>query len=108
MAAEVDVSDGGIHIHVSGIDKVRALKRQLDVPFASVKNAWVDDAATLRSDITFKEAGAGLGSNVTAGIFRGETAQKQFWVVHKADRVVVQVEDPDALVNQIHSGESPG
>jgi hypothetical protein len=110
----ITISDGHLIVDVEGFDKVLAVKSRISIALVHVVGARIDPDAT-RQWQGIKFPGARIPGVVTAGTFyrRGE---KVFWDVHGGgdnavvielshddyDRLVVEVEDPAAVVDTIN------
>jgi len=113
IVAEVEISGDTLALHVTGEDRVLALKSSLSVPLAHV--AAIDQDVTEASVIYhgLRLPGTGIPGVVTAGSFLRD-GQWTFWDVHDPaksvivrlrdehyTRLVVGVDDPSATVERV-------
>jgi hypothetical protein len=111
--AEVTIEGGNLIVRVRGVDKVWALKSELEIPLAHVAGAERDQEEASRWYHGIRLPGTNVPGVITAGSFyrHGERA---FWDVHHPEnavairlrdesygRLVVEVEDPDATIAMI-------
>ncbi len=110
---DVEIESGVMHLRVHGFDRVLSLRSELSIPMAHVHGAERagPDAHALSHGI---RTGTNVPGVLVAGTFR-QDGRKAFWDVHdpdqaveillehdSLDRLVVQPDDPDALVSQIN------
>jgi hypothetical protein len=113
--AKVTVKDGMLRLKLKGIDRVLAFRSRLEVPLAHVTGA------SIYTDIGSKHPWLGVGASPGAAypdarVVRGmwQQADWVFWDVHDVEkavvieladehyaRLVVEVEDPQAVVTDI-------
>ena len=113
--ARVTVREGKLRVKITGIDRVLALRLEVEVPLAHVRGATIDP------QLGHKHPWLGVGSapgTPYPGVraLRGMLQQADwvFWDVHDADqaivieladehyaRLVVEVDDPQAVVAEI-------
>ena len=113
--AKVTVEGGKLRVKITGIDRVLALRLEVDVPLAHVRGATVDP------QLAEKHPWLGVGSSPATPYpeiraVRGMLQQADwvFWDVHHADhaivieladehysRLVIEVDHPQAVVAEI-------
>lgn len=111
--AEIQFTDDAMIIHVTGWDKVWALKSQLTIPISHVVGAEPGAEAARRWWKGIHKPGANVPSVVIAGTFFTDDG-RVFWDVHNPERavaislrddrytqIVVEVKDPDAAIARI-------
>lgn len=118
--AEVTIEDDRLVVRVRGMDRVWALRSELEIPLAHVAGAEPDADEAARWHHGLRAPGANVPGVVTAGTFyrHGERA---FWDVHHPEkaiairlhdetygRLVVEVEDPAATIAAIDAALAGG
>ena len=111
--AEVTIEDGKLVVRVSGMDKVWALKSELEIPLEHVAGAERDEEEARRWYHGARLPGSNIPGVITAGTFY-QHGERAFWDVHHPEnavairlqdesygRLVVEVEDPDATISDI-------
>jgi hypothetical protein len=112
---KVTIANGELLVEVEGFDKILAVKSSIAIGIAHVRGASIDPDATSQWQ-GIKMPGARIPGVVTAGTFYRH-GEKVFWDVHGAganaivieldhesyDRLVVEVDDPPAVVAAINS-----
>lgn len=118
--AEVEVVGGQVRVTVRGAaNRALAFRGHLEVPLdhvAGVHRYGADDTGHFRG---VRVPGANLPGVVTAGTYRGPGG-KAFYAIHKGDkavviecrddyweRIVVEVDEPDALVHRLQTARTP-
>ncbi|MFT4622766.1 MAG: hypothetical protein ACI8PZ_001422 [Myxococcota bacterium] len=113
----IDVMADRVRFEVLGAHKLWALRRQIEVPLASITSVAHDPEAAGKWPPGLRLPGSFLPGVITAGSYRTRYNGWEFWDVSKpADsivvgcdttsewrRVVVQVEDPAAAVAAIEA-----
>lgn len=107
-------------VNVQGADKVWALKSSLEIPLEHVTGIRLDPEIAKGYWHGWRLPGTNLPGVITAGTYY-QDGQKVFWDVHHADRalvidlrdesydrLVVEVEDPQAAVALIGNVASKG
>lgn len=115
--AEIAIVDDTLIVHVTGWDRLWALKRRLEIPMAHVLGA-TRDPETARKPIGLRAPGTYLPRLITAGTWRRRVGNV-FWDVHDPERVividladepyatlVVEVADPAATVAAIEAARA--
>ncbi len=114
---EIELTESTLIVHVKGIDKILALKSQLEIPLSHVVGAEIDPSVVERwGHLNLKEIrapGTGLPGVIKAGSFRLDR-QWAFWDVHNPQKaitikladehytkLVVEVADPTADIAKI-------
>ncbi len=114
---EIELTENTLIVHVKGVDKLLALKSQLEIPLSHVVGAELDPTVVERwGHLNLKEIrapGTGLPGVIKAGSFY-LGGQWAFWDVHDpkkaitiklADehytKLVIEVTDPAAAVAKI-------
>jgi hypothetical protein len=100
---------------VKGLHKLWALKSRLEIPRLNIRGAH-RDAAAVRGWKGWRVPGTYVPGLITAGTFYLE-GKRIFWDVsdpdkavvvdledERYDRLVIEVEDPDAVINLLTSG----
>lgn len=111
--AEVTIESGTLVIRVRGMDRVWALKSELEIPLEHVAGAERDENEARDWYHGMKLPGSNIPGVITAGTFY-QHGERAFWDVHHPEnavairlhdesygRLVVEVEDPDATVAAI-------
>jgi hypothetical protein len=116
MNTAVELKPEGIEIVFPGAKPLITMKRQILLPWAEVASARVDDQRTLKKDIGIRIAGGYWPGWFATGHFtyRHRRGERQFWCAYRAERllviettkprprrIVVQVDDPDAVAAAI-------
>jgi hypothetical protein len=113
----VDVSNGQLDINLTGWDRVWTVKKSLSVPVSHIKSIDIKPVPRLNWK-TLRLGGAHWPGKITAGSYWSwEMHEWSFWNIRKAARVVVielegekysrlvlEVEDPDGLVEMVRRG----
>lgn len=110
--AEVSIDESTLTINIEGWDRVWSLKSRLDIPLEHVRDARVDPDVKLGWK-RLKLAGVHLPGIIAAGTFY-KIGGLVFWDVHDPEqaitidladesyqRLVIQVDDPEATVARI-------
>ena len=121
--AEVTIEGDRLVVRVRGMDKVWALRSELEIPLTHVAGAERDEEEARRWYHGMRLPGTNLPGVITAGTFY-QHGERAFWDVHHAEnavairlhdesygRLVVGVEDPDATIAAIRAAigsEGPG
>lgn len=113
--AEIEYTDDVLVVHVTGWDRVWALKSQLTVPLAHVVGAEPAGEEARRWWKGFRLPGTQIPGVITAGTFYKD-GSRVFWDVRDADRavaihlrddqytqLVIEVEDPAATIALVNS-----
>jgi hypothetical protein len=113
--ATVEINGDDLEIHVSGVDRILALKSSVTVPLSHVVGADQDVSEACVIFHGLKLPGTDLPGVVTAGSFL-KSGEWTFWDVHdpgKAvsirlhdehySRLLIGVDDPQATVQLIQS-----
>ncbi|GAC1520414.1 MAG: hypothetical protein NVS3B14_22240 [Ktedonobacteraceae bacterium] len=112
----MEITGGVLIVRVEGVDKILALKSQLEVPLSHVISAEIDPGVEQEFNSWFtglKAPGTGLPGVIKAGTWYTSDG-KVFWDVHDPhqtvtirldhesyNRLVIQVADPAATVAMI-------
>lgn len=112
--AEVTIDGGTLVVRVRGMDKVWALKSELQIPLEHVAGAERDEEEAQHWYHGMKMPGANIPGVITAGTFY-QHGERAFWDVHQPEsavairlhdesygRLVVGVDDPDATVAMVN------
>jgi hypothetical protein len=120
--AQIELSDGALVVHVKGFDKVLALAKSFTVPRTHVKGARVGVSQDVWDQMgdSMKMPGAYMPGLAIAGRFVAH-GKWMFWDIHKGhqaitididhdsyNHVVVEVDEPEAVVTRIASWVRPG
>jgi hypothetical protein len=114
IMAEVELTEDALIVHVRGLDRIFALKSQLEIPLSHVVGAKVDPAVAHPAPWkSLRLTATQIPWVVTAGTFYQE-GERVFWDVHDPEKVVVirlsderyarlviGVEDPPATIAAI-------
>jgi hypothetical protein len=108
--AEIEITADALIVHVTGADRIFALKSQLAVPLKHVLAAARDEQEAREWYHGLRLPGTEVPGVITAGTFY-EHGERVFWDVHRPERaialslrderytkLVVEVEDPDATI----------
>jgi hypothetical protein len=115
MAAEIEITRGSLIVRVQGMDRVWALTSELKIPLAHVGGAERDEEEARRWWHGIRAPGTSLPGVLTAGTFY-QHGERIFWDVHRPEkavaillhderyaRLVIEVEDPDAVIASIRA-----
>ncbi|MFI6108029.1 hypothetical protein [Streptomyces sp. NPDC051310] len=116
--AKVTVENRSLVVEVEGFDRLWALRSRLDIPLDHVRGA-THDPGIAREPKGIRTGGTHLPGVITAGSFR-QDGERVFWdvknpagavVIELADeryaRLVVEVDDPRAVVASIERALAP-
>ncbi len=111
--AEIELTASDLIVHVTGADRIFALKSQLRVPLEHLIGASLDEEEARRWYHGMRAPGTQVPGLITAGTFY-EHGERVFWDVHRPEKaialslqderyakLVVEVEDPAATVAAI-------
>lgn len=113
--AHIEITDDKLIVHVTGIDVLLSFKSKLELPLSHVVDATthVSDEAKAQLDESIRLPGAYMPGIAIAGSFYAK-GQWMFWDIHsgknaitlsveheKWNRIVVEVDDPEATVAAI-------
>ncbi len=115
MTIEVRCSPTALDVHIGGADRLWGLRSRIEIPMGRVIDPRVVRLDEARADLWLRTGGLGIPGWALVGHFRGRRAEKQWWRVYRAptvvlvdlapesqfDRVVLQVDDPAGLVDDI-------
>jgi hypothetical protein len=112
--AEVELAQDALIVHVQGIDRLFALRSQLEVPLSHVEGAEANPQEARRRWHGILARGMWVPGPITAGTFYQE-GEWVFWDVHDPQktvlirlrderyaRLVIEVEDPKAAVARVN------
>jgi hypothetical protein len=104
-----------LKVQVRGLDRLWAMRRRLDVPLASVRSARVDHTVARGLWKGVSAPGTHIPGFIIAGTFYQDD-ERIFWDVHRPDRavvielsghrydrLVVEVGDPEGVVEMLES-----
>ncbi len=110
---DVQLADGLLILHVRGMDKLWAFKSSLEIPLIHVASVRADPSIAEGWFKGIRAPGTNIPGVLTAGTFY-QHGKRVFWDVHNAartvviglhderyDELVIEVEDPTAVVSQI-------
>lgn len=113
--AEVEIASDTLTLHVTGVDRILALKSSLSVPLAHVSGIDQDVAEASGVYHGLRLPGTSIPGVVTAGTYLRD-GKWTFWDVHDPaksviirlhdehySRLVVGVDDPAATVAQVRA-----
>ena len=113
--AEIELTADTLVVHVTGADRVFALKSQLAVPLEHVLGVARDEEEARRWYHGLRAPGTQVPGVITAGTFY-QHGERVFWDVHHPDhaialslrderyaKLVVEVEDPEATIAAIEA-----
>ena len=91
MPVDVRLDRNSVVIDVRGADMLASLRRRLEIPFADIVSARVDDVATLKPDLGIRVRGGYWPGRMITGRFttRGRKGGRQFWLVYRDQEVLV-------------------
>ena len=113
----IELKHNKLLLTVHGFDVILSFKKHLEVPLAHVKSAEVGVAPAAREQLrhSLRVPGTSLPGIVTAGSYV-EDGRWMFWNIHSGERavtiwieherydaIVVDVEDPAAIVERINA-----
>ena len=114
----ISVSDDRIHFDVEGIDRMWALRSQLEFPLSHIRSVRVDPEAAKGWWHGIRLWGSNIPGILTAGTFY-QNGRVVFYDVHDPlrtivieldhehyDRMVVEVEEPEIEAKKIEKGIS--
>jgi len=114
----ISVSDDRIHFDVEGIDRMWALRSQLEFPLSHIRSVRVDPEAAKGWWHGIRLWGSNIPGILTAGTFY-QNGRVVFYDVHDPlrtivieldhehyDRMVVEVEEPEVEAKKIEKGIS--
>ena len=112
--AEIEYTDDTLVVHVTGLDKIWALKSQLTIPIAHVVRAEPAAEEARQWWHGFRLPGTNIPGVITAGTFY-QNGNRVFWDVHDPDRAVairlhddqfaeliIEVDNPVATIARIN------
>ena len=113
---EIEITESSLIVHVKGVDKILALKSQLEVPLSHITGVEIDPGVEQEFNSWFtglKAPGTGLPGVIKAGTWYTSNG-KVFWDVHNPhstvtitladetyNRLVIQVADPASTIAEI-------
>ena len=113
--AEIELTADALVLHVTGADRIFALKSQLIIPLEHVRGVSRDEEEAQRWYHGIRAPGAQIPGVITAGTFY-QHGERVFWDVHHPEKaialslrderyskLVVEVEDPDAVIAAIRA-----
>lgn len=113
--AEIELTADTMIVHVTGADRIFALKSQLVIPLEHVVGAAGDEEEARRWYHGVRAPGTQLPGVITAGTFY-QHGERVFWDVHHPERavalslrderyakLVVEVQDPQATIAAIEA-----
>jgi hypothetical protein len=113
--AEIEITADALIVHVTGADRIFALKSQLTIPLQHVLAAAKDEEEARKWYHGLRLPGTEVPGVITAGTFY-EHGERVFWDVHHPERaialslrderyakLVVEVEDPEATIAAIEA-----
>jgi hypothetical protein len=113
--ARIELSTDTLTVHVTGADRIFALKSELTIPLAHVLGAAKDEEEAHGWYHGVRAPGTNIPGVITAGTFH-QHGESVFWDVHHPERavaislrdesygkLVVEVDDPDATVLAIEA-----
>jgi hypothetical protein len=113
--AQVELTHDSILVHVTGADRIFALKSELAIPLEHVQGAAKAEEEAHGWYHGVRAPGTNVPGVITAGTFH-QHGESVFWDVHRPERavaislrdesygkLVIEVEDPDATVLAIEA-----
>ncbi len=112
--ARIEVSGTALTVYVEGLDKLWALKSQLEIPLSHVVSAAIDpDLSISKFEWQLRAPGTSWPGLIKAGTYYGQ-GKRVFWDVHdpkkavvirlvedKYNELVIEVDDPQDTVAAI-------
>lgn len=112
--ARIELTPANLIVHVEGMDRIWALKSQLQIPLQHVVDAAVDDQIARAWWHGLRMPGTSIPGVITAGTFYKD-GQRVFWDVHHPERtlvitladeqyarLIIEVDDPSAGAEAIN------
>ena len=116
--ARVEFTSESLTVHVTGIDRIFALRSELTIPLEHVLGAAKDEDEARCWYHGVRAPGTNIPGLITAGTFH-QQGERIFWDVHHPDhavaislcdesfgKLVVEVDDPDATILAIEAAIS--
>jgi hypothetical protein len=117
--ARIELREDTLVVHVTGADRLFALKSELAIPLEHVVGAARDEDEARSWCHGVRAPGTNLPGVITAGTFY-EHGERVFWDVHHPERaialslrderyakLVVEVDDPDEAISAIAARIDP-
>ena len=118
MTVSVTLTNDALHVDIRGWARILALKGSIQIPLAHIAGIRLAgaDAHDWRSG--FKMSGARIPGLIKAGTFRGHQTSDFWYVRHpeqavlielrdeKFARLMIEVDQPDALIAQVRQAIS--
>ena len=114
---DISVSTGIAHFRIEGWDQLWALKSELDIPLAHIRDVRADPTVARALWHGIKAPGTSLPGVITAGTFY-QHGKRIFWDVHdpentivvelsdeRYDELIVEVADPAAVVEKLRTAK---
>ena len=114
-----EITNDSLVLHVQGADKFWAFKSELTIPLKHIVDIRIDDEIVKGWWRGIKFPGANIPGVLTAGTFY-QDGKRIFWDIHHPeaaivislehesyDELVIEVEDPKALVRDIYRIRKP-
>src|SRR5579863_8006888 len=99
---DISVKDGTAHFRVEGWDKLWALKSELAIPPAHIRQVRADPTVARGWWHGIKAPGTNVPGVTTAGIFY-QHGKRVFWDAHPENTIVLELSDEryDELIVQV-------
>jgi hypothetical protein len=110
---QIEITEGKLHLHVVGADKLWAFKSSLEIPLAHITGVRADPSIAHGWYHGVRLPGTNIPGVITAGTFY-QDGKRVFWDVHNADKtividlrderyneLIVEVADPQMAVEQL-------
>jgi hypothetical protein len=120
MSANISINESNLCIDIKGIHKILSFKSQLKIPLDQVESVERNSEAVDTWYKGIRATGINIPNVITAGTFY-QHGEKIFWDVKNSDKsiiinlkdnsfskVIVEVDDPDAVTNKIQSSIQRG
>jgi hypothetical protein len=117
---DLSISDGSLHLHVRGADKLWAFKSSLEIPLRHIAGIRADSSVAHGWWHGIRLPGTNIPGVLTAGTFY-QHGKRIFWDVHNPENTVVielwdetygelivEVADPQLTVEQVRAALRAG
>ena len=123
MSITIQQQPDGLHIQLTGWDRIWSVRGTVDIPATAITGVYVGRVGSLKLDLGWRTAGTYMPGLISAGRYavRDRKGLRQFWCVHRAKdvlvietsdpslwRVVLEVDDPQRIVDSLAHGSAAG